>query len=175
MTNKKKLEEQLNWGLLQSIRRGLHPTSHSIPKDGKIEAIAKKAYDGSHVVTGSFVDNSKDISQDLDVLLNYAMSQFEHDIKAEKELSLLIKYLQKNGINVSLILSPYHPDMYARMDSQKPIFLEIEKWFRQFSKEHNIEIIGSYDPVQIGCDENEFYDGMHPKPSCMAKVFNGRK
>ena len=175
VTNKKKLEEQLNWGLLQSIRRGLHPTSHSIPKDGKIEAIAKKAYDGSHVVTGSFVDNSKDISQDLDVLLNYAMSQFEHDIKAEKELSLLIKYLQKNGINVSLILSPYHPDMYARMDSQKPIFLEIEKWFRQFSKEHNIEIIGSYDPVQIGCDENEFYDGMHPKPSCMAKVFNGRK
>lgn len=175
VTNKKKLEEQLNWGLLQSIRRGLHPTSHSIPKDGKIEAIAKKAYDGSHVVTESFVDNSKDISQDLDVLLNYAMSQFEHDIKAEKELSLLIKYLQKNGINVSLILSPYHPDMYARMDSQKPIFLEIEKWFRQFSKEHNIEIIGSYDPVQIGCDENEFYDGMHPKPSCMAKVFNGRK
>ena len=84
VTNKKKLEEQLNWGLLQSIRRGLHPTSHSIPKDGKIEAIAKKAYDGSHVVTGSFVDNSKDISQDLDVLLNYAMSQFEHDIKAEK-------------------------------------------------------------------------------------------
>ena len=54
--------------------------------------------------------------------------------------------------------------MYTRMDSQKPIFLEIEKWFRQFSKEHNIEIIGSYDPVQIGCDENEFYDGMHPNP-----------
>ena len=61
------------------------------------------------------------------------------------------------------------------MKTKKHIFLEIEKRFRQFSKEHNIEIIGSYDPVQIGCDENEFYDGMHPKSSCMTAVFNGRK
>ena len=168
-------DENSDEGLLQLIRKVLHPTSRSVAEDGKIGAIAKKAYDGFHVVAETDLEASKNVSQNFDILLNYAMSRFEHDEKAEKELSLLVNYLKKNGLDVSLVLSPYHPDLYFLMKTKKQIFLEIEKRFRQFSKEHNIEIIGSYDPAQIGCDEYEFYDGMHPKPSCMAKVFNGRK
>ena len=43
-------------------------------------------------------------------------------------------------------------------------------YYRNLSKELNVEIVGSYNPLKVGCNEYEFYDGMHPKDSCMDKV-----
>ena len=44
--------------------------------------------------------------------------------------------------------------------------------FKKLSKETNIKIIGSYDASSVPCDDNEFYDYMHPKDSCMKKITN---
>jgi hypothetical protein len=33
-----------------------------------------------------------------------------------------------------------------------------------------VKVIGSYNPVQVGCDVTDFYDGMHPTASGMKKV-----
>ena len=74
-----------------------------------------------------------------------------------------------------MILSPYHQDRYALFETTKPIFLETEKCFRQFAKEHGVEVFGSYDPNNIGCNGDEFYDSMHPKSTCMYKIFSNRK
>jgi hypothetical protein len=56
------------------------------------------------------------------------------------------------------------------MNKEKRIFLKIEDQFRKIAKQNNIQLIGSYDPKRVGCNESEFYDGMHPKESCMKKV-----
>ena len=166
---------------MHSIRRTLHPISSSISKNGKTESFSKKSYDGLHIEpsivglwNGAVENNSKDIRHNFDRLSNYAMTSFEHDTKAEKELSLLISYLQQNRLTVSLILSPYHPDLYAIFETKKQIFLDIEKWFRQFAKKRGIEVFGSYDPGNIGCNGEEFYDGMHPKSTCISKIFKNR-
>ena len=37
---------------------------------------------------------------------------------------------------------------------------------------NKIQIIGSYDGGFVGCDGNEFFDGMHPKNSCIMKLFS---
>ena len=103
-------------------------------------------------------------------ILDYAMKDFAYDAEAENILNSLISYLISNDINVTLVLSPYHPEEYELMKSQKPIFIEIEKKFRSIAKDKNIEIIGSYDSLRAGCLYDEFYDGMHPKRECMAKL-----
>ncbi|MEC8147383.1 MAG: DUF1574 family protein, partial [Pseudomonadota bacterium] len=144
---------------------------HVLPINGEIETRAKKAYDGSHIYNESFVNQADNIREGFPRLINYAMKNFDYDIESIEKLENFILYLKSNNVTVTLILSPYHPKLYQLMRTQKPKFLEIEAWYREFAKRNDIRIIGTYDGNTMGCKENEFYDGMHPKKSCMQKLF----
>ena len=157
---------------LKFVRRKLYPKGQLIPQDDVEEIYSKKAYDGSHIYNETYTNSSKDISQGFPGVLNYSMKKFEYDAYSEKNLQILVKYLQSLGVRVTLILSPYHPDVFRLMEKEKPIFLDIENWFRRFAQENNIKVVGSYDAISVGCQGGEFYDGMHPKSSCMQKLFN---
>jgi peptidoglycan/LPS O-acetylase OafA/YrhL len=154
------------------LRKKLHLKGRLVPQDDTIEFYSKKAYDGFHIYNQSTVNRYIDISQDSPGVLNYAMKKFEYDAYSEKKLQILVKYLQSLGVRVTLVLSPYHPDVFALMEKKKPIFLDIENWFRRFAQDNKIEVVGSYDATSVGCKRGEFYDGMHPKSSCMQKLFN---
>jgi hypothetical protein len=69
-----------------------------------------------------------------------------------------------------LILSPYHPKTFNAMEKNRPEFLQLEKTFRDIAAQTGVEIIGSYNPNIAQCDKGEFFDGMHPKASCMLKI-----
>jgi len=136
-----------------------------------VEAFDKKAYDGSHIYSeqNSIVDQEK-IYRGFDFMLNYAMQDFSFDEKSEDVLNRLINYLQGKEVTVTLVLAPYHPELYARMRNEKPLFLELETKFRDIAKLNNIRIIGSYNPHVVGCLDREFYDGMHSTAECMKKL-----
>ena len=51
--------------------------------------------------------------------LNYSMNSFEYDLRSEEKLLLLIDYLKNLDIKVTLILSPYHPDLYQMAPHSK--------------------------------------------------------
>ena len=68
------------------------------------------------------------------------------------------------------MLSPYHPGLYQMMKRDGQQVLAVERTFREIAKATGVRIIGSYDPDAVGCGEDEFFDGMHPKATCMAKV-----
>ena len=154
------------------LRNKIYKFESSIPKNGKVEVYAKKAYDGFHIYDEQFINNKKRIIDTFPVNLDYSMNFFEYDLKSEENLILLINYLKNINVKVTLVLTPYHPDLYKMMISDKPIFIDVENKFRKISQKHNIEIIGSYDGSVIGCKRDEFYDGMHPKEVCMSKLFN---
>ena len=162
------LANQLTSNVFVSLRNSL--VVNDIPTDGEEEVYAKKAYDGSHINNRN-VNQTNNIELDLAEHLNYAMTEFEYDSESIENLENLVSYLQKNNVNVTLILSPYHPQLYQMMATEKPIFLEIENWYREFADRNSIRIIGSYDGNTVGCRENEFYDGAHPTASCMKKLF----
>ena len=156
---------------LLSLRNKLQLKNFSVPIDDSPEAYEKIAYDGIHIYNEIF--NEKKPHNYNISWFNNSFEDFEYDIKAEENLQMLVNYIKNLNVKVSLILSPYHPEIYSLMRSQKPIFLEIENKFRDFADQNNIEIIGSYDPNTFGCQSDEFFDGMHPKSSCMGKIFNG--
>ena len=157
---------------LASLRSSLILNEENmIPNNAEVEAYAKKAYDGSHIYDESYVNQSDDVQLGFATLLDYSMDEFQYDDKAIEKMKKFVLFLKDKGVNVTLVLPPYHPQLYEMMESQKPIFLEIEDWYREFAKNTGVRILGSYDGDIVGCSENEFYDGMHPKFSCMQKLF----
>ncbi|MBU3601786.1 acyltransferase [Polynucleobacter sp. AM-25C3] len=126
--------------------------------------------DGSRVYNLAYANkNQKEISSEFNDLLNYAMTDYDYSKESQEIFGRFIDAYSKNH-NVVLVLSPYHPDLYERMKIERPIYLEIEANFRDFSKLHGVKIIGSYNPYIVGCNSTDFYDGMHPKEACMARI-----
>jgi len=159
-------DDLLDLKFFPALREYIKLSYHNnFPSHGRIEAMAKKSYDGSHIYP------EEKIKENYSLPLNYAMKEFVYDDEAISNLKAFVSYLKTKNISVTLVLSPYHPQTYRLMKAQKPIFLELEMWYRDFANENQIDIIGSYDAELVSCNENEFYDSMHPKGSCMRKLF----
>jgi len=86
----------------------------------------------------------------------------------------LINHLQNQGIEVMLFLPPYHPLVYKKIsnDSKYKMLLEAESYFVKSARNKNIKLIGSYNPFNLNCRDDDFFDGMHPKESLLLTIFN---
>ena len=79
----------------------------------------------------------------------------------------------QDGVEVVFFLSPYHPLVYRHLvhSEEYRIVTDVEGYFRSVAAKKGIRIIGSYDPARIGLTESDFYDGMHPKPEAVRRLF----
>jgi len=122
---------------------------------------------------GSRVYGKKEKINTKGRVINYSMSNYKF---AEDQLKIYDNFIKHLVLHhkkkVILVLSPYQPNSYEISVKEKPIYLEIEKKFRDLAKENSIKIIGSYDPKKIGCQNKEFYSHDHPTDTCMAKVMS---
>lgn len=94
----------------------------------------------------------------------------------EQAFDAFIKYAKDNGTQVILVLSPWHPFLYDYLlwqeDTHKG-FLQVEDWIRQYAHDNKIPLYGSYDPLVIGMEEMDFFDGLHCKGVGIEKFFPG--
>ncbi|MCY6959370.1 hypothetical protein [Clostridium brassicae] len=106
----------------------------------------------------------------------YCLGNFDKiDDSYKKQFEKFINLIQRDGVEIEFFLSPYHPYVYKQLmnSSEYRIVDKVEKYFIQFAESKKIKVYGSYDPVTIGCTEDDFYDGMHIKTSAVKKIFNG--
>ena len=104
-------------------------------------------------------------------VVDYSMEKYVFSNDYYNIYKTFIEYLQKtHNKEVILVLSPYYSPSYELTIKEKPFYLELEKKFKELSKETNIQIIGSYNPLLTTCSADEFFDSMHPEPSCMKKI-----
>lgn len=75
---------------------------------------------------------------------------------------------------VKLILAPLHPLVYERYTKSMPPFALAEIELRRMAKELGIQIGGSFSPLEAGCNQAAFYDGIHPMPDCMRHLLMGQ-
>lgn len=128
--------------------------------------------DGSRVYNLSYANKtSDDVARNAKSDFFYGMSNFRYADDVRITLERLVLTVARSDRQVVLILSPYHPALYERMTYGDRQFLKIENRFRKLAKDLGVQVIGSYDPHDVGCTSVEFFDGMHPKDSCMKKVF----
>jgi len=106
-------------------------------------------------------------------VINYSMQRYVYSEENYEIYKKFLEYLKDiHKKNVVLVLVPYSPLSYELSVETKPYYVEIEKKFKQLSKQLNIKIIGSYNSLNVKCNETEFHDNMHPNNMCMSKITN---
>ena len=106
-------------------------------------------------------------------VIEYSMYQYKFSDEYYEIYKSFIEHLTNvHNKEVVLVLPPYYLPSYKLTTQEKPFYLDLESKFKELSKATNIKIIGSYDASSVPCDDNEFYDEMHPKDSCMKKITN---
>ncbi|WP_321491578.1 hypothetical protein [uncultured Desulfobacter sp.] len=94
-------------------------------------------------------------------------------ISGEIIFKKLICLLAQNGINVTLLMTPYHHNVWMNKKSVTTIALiNIESKVRKIGGEIGVKVIGSYNPDNVGCNPDEFYDQMHPKYTCISTILH---
>ena len=141
-------------------------------KDDLPEIFDKVRRDGSYVYNMAFASKPQNyVDRGAPNYVSYAMANYVYSEEARNTIERFAFELKKRH-KVYFVLSPYHPKLYDLMKNKNQKFLEIEEEYRRLSKKIGITLLGSYDPQRVGCNANEFYDGMHPKAGCMKKVLN---
>ena len=121
---------------------------------------------------GSRVNRKQDKQNNIKpTVIDYSLEKYVFSNDYYNIYKTFIEYLQKiHNKEVILVLSPYYLPSYELTIKEKSFYLESEKKFKDLSKETNIQIIGSYNPLLTTCSVDEFFDSLHPKPSCMKKI-----
>jgi peptidoglycan/LPS O-acetylase OafA/YrhL len=154
-------------GFYNSVNQRKITSKDDVP--GLTDKIRK---DGSRVYNTSYANKSaSEVEKGASKFASYAMSDYSFSKQERTILEMFLLELKRKEIAVFLVLSPYHPQLYDLMRLEDRKFLEIESIFREIAALSGATVIGSYDPVRCGCSSEEFYDGMHPKDSCMEKIF----
>lgn len=102
----------------------------------------------------------------------YALGEF---LKLDNDNKFLFEKLMqelRKKKEVVIFLPPYHPKAYSLVIANVPLVKDVESYLRNLSQKESIELVGSYDPSKADCSQEEFFDGMHPKDSCVKKIFS---
>jgi hypothetical protein len=100
-----------------------------------------------------------------------SMDNYEFSTAQFKSYDNFLDYLKNyHKKEVILVLSPYYGPSFELTVKKIPVYLEIEKKFINLAAKNQIKIVGSYNPKLVNCNDNDFYDSMHPKDVCMKKL-----
>lgn len=126
--------------------------------------------DGSHVYASSWIKKQRKASVGIGGG-GYKIGGSEYDPVALEYFKKLIKLYLDNGVEIGLIMTPYHPNVFKKGQT-KPVvhFTVVEEVVKRLSQEYGIKYYGSYFPNKLDCKENEFFDFMHATQECLGRV-----
>lgn len=87
-----------------------------------------------------------------------------------------VSYVRGQGVNVILVMMPYHPTVYIYATEQAhyyPGFFLTEPWFVWYAETYDVPLYGSYNPYVTGSARSDFYDGLHVRGDVIGSFFPG--
>jgi hypothetical protein len=103
----------------------------------------------------------------------YSLRNFDQiDAALQEMFEALVFDIVQRGITVELVLIPYHPIVYEAIEGLQKYgtVLDVEKYLSSYAKANDLRLRGSYNPVPYECGPQDFFDGLHPKASCLVNV-----
>jgi hypothetical protein len=131
--------------------------------------------DGSWAYSSEYINEQKLFIKIYDGFngITYKISQLVgarwYDDNAINDLTNLVIFLQSK-FNIIFVMTPYHPKVWEHQQPTVEAMKSIENKVHMLAKQLNITVIGSYNPVKIGCSKDEFFDGMHATSKCLKKL-----
>ena len=123
--------------------------------------------DGSLIL--SYALKKRSIKLDSDVF-GIRGSQWVNE-KAVELFIRLVNHLQQQKFKIILILTPFHPVAWniAEQSGITEITV-VESKVHEIARLTGVQVIGSYNPIHIGCTADDFFDGAHPRAKCVTKI-----
>lgn len=89
-------------------------------------------------------------------------------------LERFVRYVQSEGVNVTLVLVPFPPEVYDAFRRMPGYPLPaVERDLRAMSARVGAETVGSYDPRVVGVTTRDFFDEDHLRPEPLARLVAG--
>ncbi len=86
----------------------------------------------------------------------------------------VLEYLVEHGVVVYIAHPPFNPDFWNAV--QGTPYLEglrhVERIVAEMAAKHGIEIIGGFNPYEVGCTVEMYIDGEHSSPRCLGRILN---
>ena len=128
--------------------------------------------DGSVIYSNRFISDANQKQVPIGGI-NYRLGGHPFSEVAIELFSDLVKHLNKAGVSTIVILTPYQHNVWADKNSVTvKSLMMVESRVRKLGDESGITILGSFNPNNIGCTPDEFFDFMHAKDSCLSKIKN---
>jgi hypothetical protein len=92
----------------------------------------------------------------------------------KKLFSDFIAYISQLGIEIAIFMPPFHPfvvDAYRNRLDWK-LLQETEAFIQKVAAKHRVPVFGEGDSASVGCTEEEFFDAIHPRKSCLQRIFD---
>ncbi|NIZ40778.1 hypothetical protein PVA45_04565 [Entomospira entomophila] len=87
-------------------------------------------------------------------------------------LMALLADMKAHGVKPIFLLTPLNPITYELAQQYNDFYPSIESWLRTYASEHDITIIGSYNPAKYNLSTSDFFDANHPRANAWRKIFS---
>ena len=87
----------------------------------------------------------------------------------------LLEFLQERDITIYLAHPPFNPIYFDALEGSPYMqgLAEIEALTQRFADQFGLQVIGSFDPADVGCRAEMYIDAEHSNPECLQRVLNG--
>jgi hypothetical protein len=86
-------------------------------------------------------------------------------------LKKILLFIMESEVTPVVLLVPYHENLLKFKKSITVTSMnKNENILRQVGRELRVSVIGSYNPISVGCQANEFYDFQHPTRECLDRI-----
>ena len=96
------------------------------------------------------------------------------DQKGVEAFVAVLDYLKAKGVSVYLVNPPFNPDFYDRIQGTPYAdgLARIQALVNTIATEHDLPLIGSFNPHKVGCTADMYIDAEHSNPTCLQKIFD---
>ena len=68
-------------------------------------------------------------------------------------------------------MTPFHPVAWNIAEQSGITEINVvESKVHEIARLTGVQVIGSYNPIHIGCTTDDFFNGAHPKAKCVTKI-----
>ena len=125
--------------------------------------------DGSYEFIGEYKNRKGEhVNKVQDARWGFNELNFEDEPK--KSLINNIKYIQSKGIEVDILIIPFHPIVFSSGDWIVSKIYDANYEINKIAKEFGLDIYGSFFPDDLGCTKFDFYDDSHVKKTCIKNI-----
>lgn len=94
------------------------------------------------------------------------------DPKGVATVDRVLAFLVDQGVEVYIAHPPYHPVFWDAI--QDTAYLralnEVEKTVVSLANKYGLNVIGSFNPHEVGCEAAMYIDGEHASPLCLGEI-----